>query len=394
MTDQSNTPKPITPDRPVFTRHVGDMNALIDFLNFCVEQGASDIILMNAKPALILADGDMFRVTNFRFQTEQIEHIASLVAESQNLTTALASGRDFDHAFSVPDKHNTNDRGIARRLRFRLNATAIVGRDASAMQIVMRHIPADPPTLEAVGFPEELVEEIGLQQGSFLIAGETGSGKTTTFAACLRHIVEGHTPIRGNILTYEAPVEYVFSDIESDYCAVAQSEIGIHLPTFSAGLRNAMRRKPSLIVVGEMRDQETIRAANDAAVSGHPVYGTVHAKTSADIIRRMIGQYDLNQQQQVFPEIVLNCRVLMSQTLVARVGGGRVCLRDWVVIDPIRAEELIDLGPTKHVSLIRRWMEEGDRAQSMKTTIDNTRTTEAISEETARLALKRYGYVS
>lgn len=389
MTNQSNVPR-----QAVFTRHIGDMTALTDFLNFCVELGASDIILMNAKPAMILAFGNQVQVTNFRFQTEQIEHIASLVAESHNLTTALASGRDFDHAFSVEDKHNTTDRGVARRLRFRLNATAIVGRDASAMQIVLRHIPADPPTLEAVGFPDELVDEIGLQQGSFLIAGETGSGKSTTFAACLRHIVEGNTPIRGNVVTYEAPVEYVFTDMTHAHCVVAQSEIGTHLPSFAAGLRNAMRRKPSLIVVGEMRDQETIRAANDAAVTGHPVYGTVHAKTSADIIRRMIGQYELNQQQQVFPEIVLNCRILMSQTLVAREGGGRVCLRDWAVIDPTRAEELIEVGPTHHVGLIRTWMEQDDRARSMKISIEAERAAGTISEETARLALKRYGYVS
>tara|TARA_R110000737_G_scaffold127218_3_gene159763 strand:- start:21228 stop:22421 length:1194 start_codon:yes stop_codon:yes gene_type:complete len=381
------------PESVIFRDHIGDKASLTKFLNHAVGlAGASDVIFQTGKPLYALVDGDLRRLTNYSVQPEQLEQIATLIAGGQHLNTALASGKSYAYAFNVSDAVNVTTTGAAQRLRFRLNATAIRGRDEGAMQMVLRHIRADPPKLDDVGFPEELREEIGLQQGAFFIAGETGSGKTTTFAACLRYIIEGNTPIRGNILTYEAPVEYIFDDIESDYCLVAQTEIGRDLPTFADGLVDALRRAPSLIVVGELRDKETIVAANDAAITGHPVYGTVHANNSSVIIERMVTQYPPEMQEQVFSSLSLNSRILMSQLLVKRIGGGRVCLRDWCVLDPFRSAELLTAGKVGHVAVLQKWMEHGDRARSMRRSIEIELAAGHISPETARLALKRYGY--
>ena len=328
----------------------------------------------------------------YKLQTEQVERIGAIVVGGSALQSTIAAGRDFDSAFQVADKHAQNEFGVAKRLRFRLNATGIVGRDSNALQIVLRHIPADPPTLDQVGFPHELRGEIGLEQGAFFIAGETGSGKTTTFSACLRYILEGNTPITGNVLTYEAPVEYVFSDVVSPACIIAQSEIPTHLSSFAAGLVNAMRRKPSLIVVGEMRDPQTIMAGNNAAITGHPVYATVHANNSAVILRRMVSLCDPTQQQQVFSDLAMNTRILMSQTLMPKVGGGLICLRDWIIIDPDRGEEMLKAGPSDHVRIMRGWMEAGERARSMKQSVRNALEAGLIDGEIAARTLKRYGY--
>ena len=377
----------------LYRSHVHTLGDLERFLNHAVARKASDIIMQTNEPAIALIYGSTHALTAYNFQQSQIDDIAGLLTGNNNIKTSLAAGRDFNHAFDVKDLSNVDDHGTNARLRFRLSATAIQGRGGEAKQFVMRHIPAIPPTLDEVSFPDELRQEFAIQQGAFLIAGETGSGKTTTFAACIRDILEGNTPIQGNIVTYEQPIEYVFSDVVSHTCVIAQSEIGLHVPSFHDGIVNAMRRKPSLIVVGELRDPGTIQAAADAAVTGHPVFGTVHANDSSAIIRRMVMQYDMAQQQQMFAEISSTIRLLMSQYLVPRADKpGRVCLRDWCVIDPQRGEDLIEAGYQRHHLLMRKWMDEGVRARSMKTAIYAEFDAGRITEETAALALKKYGY--
>ena len=377
---------------PQFTQHVNDMPALEALLNHAVENGASDIYLQSGYRPALKADGVLKPFAPYKLQTEQVERIGAIVVGGSALQAAIAAGRAYDSAFHVADKHAANAFGVAKRLRFRLNATGIIGRDSNALQVVLRHIPADPPTLDKVGFPAELRDEIGLEQGAFFIAGETGSGKTTTFAACLRFILEGNTPITGNVLTYEAPIEYIFSDVVSPGCIIAQSEIPTHLKSFDEGLVNAMRRKPSLIVVGEMRDPQTIMAGNNAAITGHPVFATVHANNSAVILRRMVSLCESSQQRQVFSDLAMNTRLLMSQTLMPKLGGGLICLRDWIVIDPDRGEALLDAGPSDHVKIMRAWMEQADRARSMRHSVEDALGRGLIDQDTAVRTLKRYGY--
>jgi defect-in-organelle-trafficking protein DotB len=379
-------------DKFAYRHHIHTLADLEKFLNHGVGKKASDIILQTNEPAVGLVHGKPYQLTSYNFQQSQIDDIASLITGNNQIKTALAAGRDYNHAFDVKDLATVDEFGANARLRFRLCATAVAGR-GEAKQFVMRHIPAQPPRLDEVGFPEELVDEFAIQQGAFLIAGETGSGKTTTFAACIDHILRGNTAITGNIVTYEHPIEYVFGGVVSSCCTIAQSEIGLHVPTFHDGIVNAMRRKPSLIVVGELRDPATIRAANDAAVTGHPVFATVHANDSSAIIRRMVMQYDMSHQQQMFAEISSTSRLLMSQYLVERADEeGRVCLRDWIIVDPDRSEQLIAAGYEGHHGLMRSWMDSGVRARSMKTSIMIELEARRISEETARLAMKRYGY--
>lgn len=380
-------------DDLLYRNHILSLSDLERFFNHAVQCKASDIIFQTNEPAIGLIYGDARPLTAYNLQQSQLDDIAALITGNSNIKTSLAAGRDFNHAFDVKDLTTVDSHGTNARLRFRLSATAIFGRGSEAKQLVMRHIPATPPTLDDVTFPDELRHEFALQQGAFLIAGKTGSGKTTTFAACIREILEGRTPIKGNIVTFENPIEYVFGDVVSHTCVIAQSEIGLHLKSFHDGIVNAMRRAPSLIVVGELRDPQTIQAATDAAVTGHPVFATVHANDAASIIRRMVLQYDISQQAQMFAEISTTTKLMMSQSLVPRCDKpGRVCLRDWIVLDPERSEMLIEAGYTKHHHLMLEWMNAGDRARSMKTSIMIELDAGRISPTTAAMSLKKYGF--
>ena len=276
--------------------------------------------------------------------------------------------------------------------RFRINVTAGYYEGDVGVQIVCRHIPADPPTVAQNGTEPEIVAESTPAQGAVIIAGETGSGKTTTLAALTRRILEEPTPIYGNVLTYEAPIEFVFETVPSASCTVMQHEIGVHLPSFAAGVRNSLRRKPALILVGELRDMDTVLASVEAAQTGHPIYTTTHANDVAHILRRLTLKFPADLQVQAFHDVLTSTHLLVSQLLVPKVGGGRVCLREWQVLtDPVR-REVARAGMAEAVETLRTIIARGEDGRSMKVTVRTALDAGVIDVTTARRVLDRYGY--
>jgi len=383
-----DAPSPST--NPIFGRHIATQVDLYAFLNHCIRQGASDVVLQSGHRAIGFVDGATVHFTSYVMQTGQIKTVLKLITGADSVSAKLAQGKDFDHAFDIPDASEKDRFDEPVKQRFRLNASACHDHGNLGNQLVLRHIPSKPPSLDGIEFPIELRDEIGAGQGAFIIAGETGSGKTTTFAACIRHVLEDKTSLQGNILTYESPIEYIYGGIQSARCVIAQAEIGLHIPSFADGIRNAMRRAPSLIVVGELRDEATIMAAIEAANTGHPIYATTHANSAPLVIRRMVQRYPERAQTQAFGDIIEIARIIMSQTLVPKRGGGRVCLRDWIVITPERAEQLLADGPAGHVTSMRNILASGKQSRSMETSIAIANDAGFLEPDTYDRLLKRY----
>jgi defect-in-organelle-trafficking protein DotB len=204
--------------------------------------------------------------------------------------------------------------------------------------------------------------------------------------------MEEETAIEGNVVTLEQPIEFSFDSIKSHRCVIAQSEIPTHFSSFEMGIEEAMRRVPRLIVVGEQRDYQTMAAAQEAANTGHAVYTTVHSNTSSLAIQRIVGKFPREMQSQAFEMAVATTHMIVSQVLVRNTSGGRVCLREWVVLDDDARQELTKVGFLGSRAFLYDLMCRGGHGKPMKATVAEQFKSGNISEDAARLALKRYGY--
>ena len=315
------------------------------FLLWCVKQGASDITIQSDRPVYNEIHGHLYPglVRNIDAADMAVFLARIYGPEAQ---ARLASGKDLDVSYEIrPDRYT--------RVRFRVNITAILSRGRDAAQITMRVLPADPPTMKALNVEREIMEAWAPRQGIVIITGPTGSGKTTLLAAGNRMLLERPQGC-GKMLTYEAPIEYTYDSIRSPRSLVSQTEIPRHLPSFAHGVRNALRRKPEIILVGEARDRETISAAIEAAQTGHAVYTTTHTLGVANTVQRMLSTYDMAEREERAIALMETLRLVVTQALVPRVGGGRIGVREWMKFPDEVREKLMDMEFTRWPNEIGR----------------------------------------
>jgi twitching motility protein PilT len=217
--------------------------------------------------------------------------------------------------------------------RFRVN----VYRQHRGIGAVFRKIPTKILSLEQLGMPPSLADLSRLEKGLVLVTGPTGSGKSTTLAGMINLINE---ELEGHILTIEDPIEFVHP---SKKCLVSQREVGPHTKSFSNALRAALREDPDIILVGEMRDLETIQLALTAAETGHLVFGTLHTSSAPKTVDRIIDVFPPNQQAQVRAMFAESIQAIITQTLCKKIGGGRVAALE-VLIGTVAVKNLIREG--------------------------------------------------
>lgn len=318
----------------------------------CVNLGASDVTLQSDEPIYAEVFGRIRRITNRRLSNTEVGDILNGIY-GPNGTTQLMSGKDVD-------THHEIRPARGERYRFRINATACLVEGHDAIQITARTIPTNPPTMQSMNLPQAIVDAITPEQGVVYITGATGSGKSTLLSSIIRSIVEDPESHR-KVLTYEAPIEFVYDSIEKESCIVSQSEIPRHLPSFAAGVRNALRRKPRLILVGEARDPETIGAVMEAAMTGHPVYTTLHSNSVAETMRRLVTTFPAEERQGRTVDIIETVRLIVSQRLVPTIDGKRIALREYLVFDEAVRDALLEADPTSITAMVRKMVREKGR---------------------------------
>ncbi|MDD3020341.1 MAG: ATPase, T2SS/T4P/T4SS family [Alphaproteobacteria bacterium] len=304
------------------------------FLLFCVKKGASDISIQTDRPVYTEVHGILYPSTYRPLDAADMNAFLTKIYGA-DASARLASGKDLDVSYEVrPDRYS--------RSRFRVNITAILARGRDAAQITMRVMPAEPPRMTDLNIEQPIIDNWAPRQGMVVITGPTGSGKTTLLAAGNRMLMERPQGC-GKMLTYEAPIEFTYDTIHSPRSLVSQTEIPRHLPNFAGGVRNALRRKPQIILVGEARDRETISAAIEAAQTGHAVYTTTHTTGVASTIRRMISAFENEERAERAYALMETMRMIVTQALVPKLSGGRIGVREWMIFPDEVREKLLDM---------------------------------------------------
>ena len=285
---------------------------IAQLLAFSVKNGASDLHLSAGLPPMIRVDGDVRRI-NVDPMDHEVVHGMVYDIMNDKQRKAYEEYFETDFSFEIP--------GLAR---FRVNAFNH-NRGSGA---VFRTIPSKILTLEELKAPKIFEDISNTPRGIVLVTGPTGSGKSTTLAGMINYINENHY---GHVLTIEDPIEFVH---ESKKCLINQREVHRDTLGFSEALRSALREDPDVILVGEMRDLETIRLALSAAETGHLVFGTLHTSSAAKTIDRVVDVFPAAEKEMVRSMMSESLRAVISQTLLKKIGGGRVAAHEIMIGTP------------------------------------------------------------
>lgn len=307
-------------------------------LVFCNRINASDITFQSGSPVMAEIYGRLYTITKRDLSNAEVGDLLNAIY-GPNGTTQIMRGQDIDTHYEVRPNRN-------ERYRHRINGVGIHVDGHEGIQITVRTIPSTPPLLADLDLPQSIIKSCAPEEGVVYVTGATGSGKSTLLAAIIRQLAEDPESHR-KILTYEAPIEFVYDEIVTKTAIVSQSEVPRHIPSFAEGVRNALRRKPRLILVGEARDTETISAVLEAALTGHPVYTTLHSNGVAETVRRLVGSFSKEERIGRTIDIIETMRLIIWQRLVPSIDGKRIALREYLVFDENVRDELLSVDPER-----------------------------------------------
>ena len=281
-------------------------------LRTMVQKGASDLHLRVGEPPILRLHGEMARMEEATLENDELELMLKSIMPERN-RVEYSDTNDTDFAYEIE--------GVAR---FRANAA----KDRRGATAVFRQIPATVVTVEQMNITPEVQKLCYLNKGLVLVTGPTGSGKSTTLCSLIDLVNRSRTD---HVITIEDPIEFVHPNKK---CIITQRQVGVHTNSFKSALRAALREDPDIILVGELRDLETVSIAIETAETGHLVFGTLHTTTAAGTIDRIIDQFPADRQAQIRVMLAESLKGVISQTLCKKIGGGRAAAREVLLSIP------------------------------------------------------------
>lgn len=330
--------------------------------NIAVERGASDLHLVVGKPPLLRISGDIVSIEDAKELTpDTVKQLCFSILSDQEREKFIST-KELDVAHQIPSGK-----------RFRINMHWEKGNVAMAA----RTIPSDIPTMEDLELPQIVHDMVDYPHGLVLVTGPTGAGKSTTLASMINRINETQPC---NIITLEDPIEFLF---EAKSAVVRQRQLGQDFITFTEGLKHILRQDPDVVMVGEMRDVETISTTLTIAETGHLVFATLHTYSASQTIDRIIDVFPAHQQNQIRTQLALTLRGIISQQLLPKMGGGRVAAREILVNNYAIANLIRDAKIQQINNVLQTSASEGMTTlrQNLKEMIENNLISRKTAEE-------------
>lgn len=326
------------------------MSSLNELLKYTKDAKASDLHLVVGNPPFVRIHGNLEPVKKAAALTTKMveEMILGILSDEQ--ADAFKKDKDLDFAYALSDG-----------TRFRVN----IHYEKKNLGLTARTISSKIPTMEEIAMPKVTQGFTELPHGLVLVTGPTGSGKSTTLAVMIQTINATRSE---NIITFEDPIEYVFEPIKS---VIRQRELGSDMLSFAAGLKHALRQDPDVLMVGEIRDLETVAATLTAAETGHLVFATLHTYNAAQTIERIIDVFPPHQQSQIRLQLSNVLRAIVSQQLIPKKGGGRVAAREILINNPAIANLIRENKVTQIKNVLQTSLKDGMQtlAQDLKNLI-------------------------
>ncbi len=294
---------------------------LVSLLKVAVENKASDVHIRSGERPCFRIFGDLVEIQTKPFDKDDVTDIAKLVLPTEKLRTQVASLKEFDGGFAIQN---------LCRIRFNLY------RYDKKIGIIFRIIKDTIPSLKDLGLPSILGKIAEQRRGLILVAGPTGSGKSTTLAAMINHINDTRPC---HIVTIEDPIEYLHTQKKA---RISQREVGLDTIDFPSALRSALRQDPDVILIGEMRDPETIQIALKAAETGHTVFSTVHTTNTIATIGRIISMFPPEEQRDVRERLAVNLHACVSQRMLKRADHSGVVIAQEIMVTTPGIREAIE----------------------------------------------------